>query len=279
MKQIFLSHNHRDKAFVRRLGIDLQRLGANVWLDDSEIGLGDSIVARVQHALTSADYVAVILSPHSVQSKWVQRELEVALNQELKTGETKILPLLLSDCSIPAFLEGRMYADFRDEHQYEVGLASIARRLKPKPALGGLAAPDARTLSQLEATERIEQVAATGGIRIHGVTETAISVFSTRSFKARARDGKGVIYCHSAGARVGETFYVRKGIGWYYEYVLGGSGSLLGLPTSNEEWTDSKGHAISVFEGGYIQWAQATSSATAVQTAGGVNRVIGDRRL
>lgn len=41
MSSIFLSHNHNDKPFVRRLAHDLQAVGVRVWLDESEIMVGD----------------------------------------------------------------------------------------------------------------------------------------------------------------------------------------------------------------------------------------------
>ena len=48
---IFLSHNHRDKPFVRTLAQDLRAVGAKVWLDEAEIQVGDSIITRFSSAI------------------------------------------------------------------------------------------------------------------------------------------------------------------------------------------------------------------------------------
>jgi hypothetical protein len=47
MSSIFLSHNHADKPFVRRLAQDLQAAGARVWLDEAEMLIGDSLIKKI----------------------------------------------------------------------------------------------------------------------------------------------------------------------------------------------------------------------------------------
>ncbi|WP_419723310.1 TIR domain-containing protein [Streptosporangium roseum] len=42
--KVSLSHNHRGKAHVRALAVQLRLVGADVWLDEWEIMPGDSIV-------------------------------------------------------------------------------------------------------------------------------------------------------------------------------------------------------------------------------------------
>jgi hypothetical protein len=278
MTTIFLSHNYRDKDFVRRLAVDLQRLGGSVWLDEREMEIGDSIVAVVQKGIATADYVGVVLSPHSMQSNWVQREMEAAIAEENKTGRVKVLPLLLADCDIPPFLQARLHADFRVEQDYATELTKVARRLGI-PESGTKLEPVSQAVSLQYATRSLERFADARQIKIAAITPAAPSPYSTKAFKARLPDGKGVLYCHATGFHEGLVFYVRKGIGWYYEYKLGGSGSSLGLPTSNEERSDRNGHPISFFEGGYIEWSPVTSIAKAVETAMRTNHVIGRRVL
>ena len=43
---IFLSHNYRDKPFVRTLAQDLSAMGVRVWLDEAELKVGDSLITR-----------------------------------------------------------------------------------------------------------------------------------------------------------------------------------------------------------------------------------------
>jgi len=51
------------------------------------------------------------------------------MNQEIKGKHVKVLPLLVEDCDLPGFLEGKLYADFRTEDFYQKELIKLARRL------------------------------------------------------------------------------------------------------------------------------------------------------
>ena len=39
---VFLSHNHNDKPFVRKLARDLENHGVHYWIDEAEMKIGDS---------------------------------------------------------------------------------------------------------------------------------------------------------------------------------------------------------------------------------------------
>lgn len=126
---VFISHSHM-KSFVRRLAGDLAKTGITCWVDEAEMQIGDSLLQKIHDGISRAGYLAAVLSRHSVKSTWVRRELEAAITEELESGGVKVLPLLLSDCELPRFLRGRLYADFRTN--YEVGLVTLLNRLAPK---------------------------------------------------------------------------------------------------------------------------------------------------
>ena len=126
---VFLSHSRANQAFVKRLAADLKARGINVWLDQWELSVGDSLVERIQAGIRNAGYLAVALSTHSVESRWVGRELNAALAEELRRRGVFILPLLLEDCDIPLFIQDKVYADFRQS--YSEGLDAILRTVIP----------------------------------------------------------------------------------------------------------------------------------------------------
>ncbi len=115
---IFLSHNVNDKEFVRKLAHDLDCHGCRVWLDEAELKIGDSLIEKIREGIDGVNYVAVILSPNSVQSKWVQKEIDVAMTLEISGKNIKVLPLMLERCELPGFLLGKFYADFTDGTKY-----------------------------------------------------------------------------------------------------------------------------------------------------------------
>jgi hypothetical protein len=68
---VFVSHASEDKPFVRKLVEALKERNLNVWLDEGELQVGDSIVTEVSQGLKNADYLVAILSKASIGSRWV----------------------------------------------------------------------------------------------------------------------------------------------------------------------------------------------------------------
>jgi len=112
MIKVFLSHSSKDKAFARKLSEELRANGVDVWIDEAELRIGDSLIDKIGSAINEADFIAVILSPNSVNSSWVQKELSLALTKEFANKNVKVLPILKEPCEIPHFLQGKLYADF-----------------------------------------------------------------------------------------------------------------------------------------------------------------------
>jgi hypothetical protein len=132
-KSVFLIHDAFVKPFARQLAIDLSLAGATVWLDEAEIGAADSLTSKIDEEKLGDAYLAIILTPNSVNSDWVQREVELALNQEIAGIRIKLLPLLYSDCAIPASMANKLCADFRNSANY----SSMLRRVINRLDLGG----------------------------------------------------------------------------------------------------------------------------------------------
>ena len=128
---LFLSHTAVDKPFVRQLRNDLLAHGVErVWLDEAEIDIGDSLVAKIEEGMKLSRYIAVVLSRKSIDALWVKKELDVAMNREIASGEVVVLPLLYEECELPEFLKGKLYADFSKPEDYEEVLGKLLRRLR-----------------------------------------------------------------------------------------------------------------------------------------------------
>ena len=123
--RIFLSHSHSDKFFARRVATQLRTAGAKVWFDEAELSIGDSIIDRISDGLIDATHLAIILSPNSVNSKWVKTELQIALSMKIADQKMKVLPLLYRECTIPTFLKPLVYADFRKEKDFWFALNQV----------------------------------------------------------------------------------------------------------------------------------------------------------
>jgi len=60
--KVFGSHSNQDKPFIRRLVDELKQRNVQVWFDEHELQVGDSIIQGISAGLEDADYLLIILS-------------------------------------------------------------------------------------------------------------------------------------------------------------------------------------------------------------------------
>ena len=113
-RRVFVCHATEDKPSARRLATHIRQAGADVWLDEWEIKVGDSIVEKINAGISGATHLLLLLSATSVQKPWVRRELSSALMRQLSSNSVRVLPVLLDTCEVPALLSDIRYADFRN---------------------------------------------------------------------------------------------------------------------------------------------------------------------
>src|ERR1044071_3276936 len=118
MPKVFISHSSRDKALAVRLAGDLTKAGVDIWYDQWEIKVGDSIIDKINNGLRVSDYLLIILSKASANSQWVKEELSAAKTIEIDKRGVFILPALAESCDIPPLIVSKRYADFRSDYQY-----------------------------------------------------------------------------------------------------------------------------------------------------------------
>ena len=127
--RVFVSHTSLDKKFARQLAYDLKKAGVEVWFDEWEIRVGDSLREKVERGIHESGWLIIILSPRAVASQWVQRELSAAFARELDDKRVFILPVLLEKCEMPVMLRDKKYADFTES--YSRGLQELLYTILP----------------------------------------------------------------------------------------------------------------------------------------------------
>ncbi len=95
-KEVFLSHSNSDKKFADSLSEILRKHGIPIWYSQTNILGAQQWHDEIGEALKRCDWFIVILSPHSVQSMWVKREVMSALNNDRFAN--KIIPILYQSC-------------------------------------------------------------------------------------------------------------------------------------------------------------------------------------
>ncbi len=98
---VFLSHNSKDKAQVRRLAQRLRDAGLRVWFDEWIILPGDDIYLSIEHGLEASRTLILCLSPNALASDWVGLERSTLLFRDPSNQGRRFIPLLLADCKLP----------------------------------------------------------------------------------------------------------------------------------------------------------------------------------
>lgn len=115
----FISYNHADRAFARRLHDALQGEGIRCWLDEKQVLPGHDIYEEVDRGIRLWDKVLVCCSSNSLTSWWVDAEIARALAKEqqlTKERGHKVRAL------IPLNLDGYLFSG------WESGFASEVKR-------------------------------------------------------------------------------------------------------------------------------------------------------
>jgi len=148
----FISYNSRDAPFARRLHKRLEtyrapgRLAAQsptvvsrthrikpIFRDNVELSATYDLTTAVREAIAQSDYLIVVCSPHSANSKWVGREIELFSTLH---GDSHILAALIDgtpQTAFPPALHGGQPAD-----AFEPVIFELLSHLVP-PLAGGRA--------------------------------------------------------------------------------------------------------------------------------------------
>jgi hypothetical protein len=94
---IFISHASKDDPLVRELRFALEGHGLTVWVDSRNLRGGSKLAPEIEQAIETARQVIVALSPNTINSPWVRKEIQQALAVEKRRGKDgyRIIPLLL----------------------------------------------------------------------------------------------------------------------------------------------------------------------------------------
>lgn len=93
----FISYSAKDSAFVNLLYKDLTEIGVPCWLDSMEMRIGDDLNSSINRSLQEQDRMILILSQHSIASKWINKELSVSLELERLRRKTILFPIRIDD--------------------------------------------------------------------------------------------------------------------------------------------------------------------------------------
>jgi hypothetical protein len=94
---VFISYSTEDDLLAKRLHADLQDHGVRCWFAPHDLVSGDFFRQKIDQAIQQQDRLLLILSEHSVHSKWVKYEVNRALDREISQERTILFPLRIDD--------------------------------------------------------------------------------------------------------------------------------------------------------------------------------------
>ncbi len=94
--EIFISHSNLDRSLVRRIVVFLRKQRINLWYSPKHIAGAAQWHDEIGRALARCDWFLVVLTPNSVKSPWVKKELLYALNEP--RYENRIIPVIARAC-------------------------------------------------------------------------------------------------------------------------------------------------------------------------------------
>jgi len=137
--RVFISYSRRDAVFVERLRRGLEADGNDVWVDTEDIRGSDQWRASIVAGLRQADVMLLLVSPASMASENVEREVNLAA--EVKR---RILPIVVA----PAEMTGSIAFELAGVQElvfagrpFDDALIELRRELKTFPAAAGGALP------------------------------------------------------------------------------------------------------------------------------------------
>jgi len=152
----FISYSSKDDAFAKRLHADLQAQNVRCWFAPEDLKIGDKFRMRIDEAIRVHDKLLLVLSENSVNSAWVEKEVETAFEKERRQDNKPVLFPIRLDGAVEQTNQAwaadirrtRHIGDFthwKDHDAYQQAFQRLLRDLKAEHKTSG---------RELEATSR-----------------------------------------------------------------------------------------------------------------------------
>lgn len=110
----FISHNKAQKDLAREIAIHLVASSVNVWFDEWNIALGDSITAEINNGLAGCTHFVIVWSKEAAVAPWVNQEFEAAIAMMASSGCPRLIILKLDATPLPAPVGQLNYLPFSE---------------------------------------------------------------------------------------------------------------------------------------------------------------------
>jgi hypothetical protein len=134
---VYLAHATEDKALARPIAAGLIARGIDVWYDQWEIGLGDSVRRKMEEGLGDCTHFVALMTHTSLNKPWVNEELDAGLLAAVE-GTSRFVALRseIELAELPPLLKNRLAPELVLTDEGLDALAAKIYGITDKPALG-----------------------------------------------------------------------------------------------------------------------------------------------
>lgn len=108
---VFLSHAHKDAAFVSQLDRWMTNAGLRVWYDARELAGGALLATDLQAAIERCRGILLVASGESLARGWVKAEYNSAMDERANQDAFRVVALRLPDANVKELLKGTTWID------------------------------------------------------------------------------------------------------------------------------------------------------------------------
>jgi TIR domain len=100
--KVFISYARKDEALAEKVAAALEEAGLDAWYDKREIMPGDNWAEKIAKGLKESDAMVVLLTPNSLESDLVRRDIDFALSEN--AYNKRLIPVIVGEeAELPAW--------------------------------------------------------------------------------------------------------------------------------------------------------------------------------
>lgn len=128
---VFISYSRRDRKTVDKLLKRLRADGFQLWVDEEQIGGGDSLRKVIVNGILQSRHIIVCLSPAYLESKWTNFESAVTQALDPANQQRRLIPVKIAPVTIPAEYGWLYCPDFTNPDDWEQEYLKTIKNLRP----------------------------------------------------------------------------------------------------------------------------------------------------
>jgi hypothetical protein len=157
--KVYLSHGHDTAAPAKRLSESLAHAGVEPIDPVGLLRPGEDWAGAIERAVDEADAMVFLVGPDTARQSVLEREWSTALERSWSYPDKPLIPVVLGDVELPAFLRDRQAIRAEPEADMSAVATAIVEAISGRKASLGPAQAAAEQSQAENRKQRIEQIA------------------------------------------------------------------------------------------------------------------------